>query len=91
MIIGVPLFAVIYKIITEITNRLLQSKGLSTSTADYVDWNYPPRPNPQQWRRSTRKARRSRKKRPDSAAPAGEPETENPPEPEDPQTEQDPK
>lgn len=42
MIIGVPLFAVLYKIITEIINWLLRRKGLSTVSRDYMDWDYPP-------------------------------------------------
>lgn len=57
MIIGVPLFAVIYKIITEIINWLLENKGLSTTSADYMDYHYPPRPNSQKWRRVTKKKR----------------------------------
>lgn len=89
MIIGVPLFAVIYKIVSEITNRLLQHKGLSTVTSDYEDWHYPPRPNPQQWRRSTRKSRRSRKKRQAAAQQATEDQTAA--ESEDTESQQDPK
>lgn len=51
MIIGVPLFAVLYKIITEIINWLLRRKGLSTVSRDYMDWDYPPRPDAAAWRR----------------------------------------
>lgn len=57
MIIAVPTFAVVYKIITELTNRLLQNKGLSSNTADYEAWNYPPRPNSGKWRRTIRPKR----------------------------------
>lgn len=75
MILGVPLFAVIYKIITEITNRLLRNRGLSTVTEDYEDWHYPPRPDIQKWRRPSRKARRLHRKQKKAAARAAAPET----------------
>ena len=68
MIIGVPLFAVVYKIITEIVNRLLQNRGLSTVTADYEAWNYPPRPNSAKWRGNRRRRRKK-------SAPPPAPET----------------
>ena len=35
MILGVPLFAVIYSLVRDIVNSLLEKKGLSTSTDDY--------------------------------------------------------
>lgn len=35
MILGVPLFAVIYSLVRDIVNFLLEKKGLSTSTEDY--------------------------------------------------------
>ncbi len=64
MIIAVPLFAVIYKILAEITNRLLSNQGLSTVTSDYEAWNYPPRVNSEKWRRplNRRKHRRAARK-----------------------------
>ena len=77
MIIGVPLFAVIYKIVTEVTNRLLTNKGLSTASEDYMDWHYPPRPTAEQWRRPT-KAQRKRRKKAKSAPDPG-PREETPP------------
>ena len=43
MIVGVPLFAVIYQIAKDIINKLAVKRGLSTNSADYEDWNYPPR------------------------------------------------
>lgn len=43
MIVGVPLFAVIYQIAKDIINKLALKRGLSTNSADYEDWNYPPR------------------------------------------------
>ena len=43
MIIGVPFFAVIYQIAKDIINKLAAKRGLSTNSADYEDWNYPPR------------------------------------------------
>lgn len=62
MIIGVPLFAVIYKVVTEVVNRLLRNKGLSTVAEDYMDWHYPPRPTAAKWRRPTKAQRKHRKK-----------------------------
>ncbi|MDD6024255.1 MAG: AI-2E family transporter [Oscillospiraceae bacterium] len=55
MIIAVPLFAVIYKIITEVVNWMLTTRGLSTVTEAYEKWNYPPRPHPSHWRVKNRK------------------------------------
>lgn len=43
MIVGVPLFAVIYQIAKDIINKLAVKRGLSTNSTDYEDWNYPPR------------------------------------------------
>ena len=51
MVIGVPLFAVIYKIVAEVANRLLRNRGLSTVSDDYRAWNYPPRPEAEVWHR----------------------------------------
>lgn len=72
MIIGVPLFAVIYKIITEIANWLLQNKGLSTVTSDYMDWHYPPRPNSEKWRHIAKSQRKKRKRKTPPPAPEAE-------------------
>jgi predicted PurR-regulated permease PerM len=58
MVMGVPTFAVVYKIITEVTNRLLRNRGLSTATSDYEQWNYPPRPDYIKWHRSRQKKSR---------------------------------
>jgi predicted PurR-regulated permease PerM len=55
MIIAVPTFAVVYKIITEVTNRLLRNRGLSTLTEDYEAWNYPPREDYSKWHRTRQK------------------------------------
>lgn len=55
MIIGVPLFAVIYKIIKEIVHKLLRDRGLSTETADYQNWNYPPRKDSAKWNPPSRR------------------------------------
>ncbi len=63
MIIAVPLFAVVYKILTEVINRLLSSRGLSTVTSDYESWSYPPRPNSAAWRRPANNRRRKRTSR----------------------------
>ena len=49
MVLAVPLFAVIYKLVTEAANRLLRRRGLSTVTTDYQEWNYPARPEPENW------------------------------------------
>lgn len=49
MVIAVPLFAVIYKIVTELVNFLLKKRELSTATQDYTAWNYPPRKDFQKW------------------------------------------
>ena len=77
MVIAVPLFAVIYKIITEVVNRLLANQGLSTVTSDYDSWNYPPRVNYSKWRRpvSRRKHRRASRKAAPGEAPAQSEET----------------
>ena len=77
MVIAVPLFAVIYKIITEVVNRLLSNQGLSTVTSDYDSWNYPPRVNYSKWRRpvSRRKHRRASRKAAPGEAPAQSEET----------------
>lgn len=40
MIIGVPTFAVIYKLISEFVEKRLAAKQLSTSTSDYGDLDY---------------------------------------------------
>lgn len=66
MIVAVPLFAVIYKIVTEVVNWSLTNRGLSTDTAEYEKWNYPPRKNYDHWnpvsRRSKKKILRKLKK-----------------------------
>ncbi len=49
MVVAVPLFAVLYKLLSETVNRLLVSRGLSTDRADYQKWNYPPRTNLERW------------------------------------------
>ena len=36
MVVGVPLFAVIYSAISGLVNRSLRNKNISTATADYV-------------------------------------------------------
>ena len=51
MILAVPLFAVIYKLLQELANRLLRNRGLSTVTDDYTAWDYPPRPDLDNWLR----------------------------------------
>ena len=45
MVVGVPLFAVLYALLSDVINRLLVRHGLSTNTEDYENWNYPPRPD----------------------------------------------
>lgn len=40
MIIGVPTWAVIYRLISKFTNKLLNNKKLSTDSMDYVKLNY---------------------------------------------------
>lgn len=87
MIIGVPTFAVIYKIITEITNWLLENKGLSTATPDYMSWDYPLRPNSQKWLRMNKKKRLWHRKQsntspeepPQESAPTSEEAADEPP------------
>lgn len=49
MVIGVPTFAVIYKILREVVNKVLEKRGLSTNTEDYEDWHYPPREDYAKW------------------------------------------
>lgn len=58
MIVGVPLFAVIYKIISEAINHYLKKRGLSTVTERYLDPQYPPRENVEAWNPKTRKEKR---------------------------------
>lgn len=76
MIIGVPLFAVIYKIIREVINYVLEKRGLSTVTEDYEPRDYPPREDFAKWnpvsKRQRKKARRQMK------ASAGEVQTPEP-------------
>ena len=63
MVIAVPLFAVIYKIISELVNFVLKKRELSTKTADYTNWNYPPRKDFQKWNpTSKRQKKRAAKK-----------------------------
>ena len=63
MVIAVPLFAVIYKIISELVNFLLKKRELSTKTSDYTNWNYPPRKDFQKWNpTSKRQKKRAAKK-----------------------------
>lgn len=64
MVIAVPLFAVIYKIVTELVNFLLKKRELSTATQDYTAWNYPPRKDFQKWNpTSKRQKKRAQRKR----------------------------
>ena len=84
MFLAVPLFAVIYKLVTELSNRLLRRRGLSTATDDYAEWNYPPRPEPENWIRKKTRRRRftawlAGKKA--SKTPAPPPEDQDPPDP----------
>ena len=63
MVIAVPLFAVIYKIVTELVNFLLKKRELSTATSDYTNWNYPPRSDFQKWNpTSKRQKKRAQRK-----------------------------
>lgn len=63
MIIAVPLFAVLYKMFAEFVNILLKHQSLSTSTKDYVQWNYPPRTDYEKWNPvSRRQAKRAQRK-----------------------------
>lgn len=39
-LVGVPIFAVLYALVSRITNILLEKKGLSTNTKDYYDLAY---------------------------------------------------
>lgn len=79
MIIGVPTFAVLYRLVTEFVNLRLEKRGLSTVTEDYMDWHYPPRANSEHWRQSSggklfRKRTVSAPKAPAGDAPTEEPE-----------------
>ena len=87
MVIAVPLFAVIYKIVSELVNFLLKKRELSTATTDYTNWNYPPRKDFQKWnptsKRQKKRAQRKhqrflrRQKSPASqASPAADTETD---------------
>jgi hypothetical protein len=62
MVIGVPLFAVIYKIVSEVVNKLLEDRGLSTVTSDYEKWNYPPRKDSAKWNPPSRRQKKKAKK-----------------------------
>ena len=63
MVIAVPLFAVIYKIVSEVVNFLLKKRELSTVTGDYTNWNYPPRKDYQKWNPpSKRQKKRAQRK-----------------------------
>jgi predicted PurR-regulated permease PerM len=62
MVIGVPLFAVLYKIASELINKLLEERGLSTATADYEQWNYPPRHDFAKWNPPSRRQKKKAKK-----------------------------
>jgi predicted PurR-regulated permease PerM len=62
MVIGVPLFAVLYKIASELINKLLEERGLSTATADYEQWNYPPRNDSAKWNPPSRRQKKKAKK-----------------------------
>ena len=86
MVIAVPLFAVIYKIVSEVVNFLLKKRELSTVTGDYTNWNYPPRKDYQKWnptsKRQKKRAQRKHQRflaRQQDAAPA-ETAEETPPE-----------
>ena len=59
MVVAVPLFAVIYKVISEIVNRLLLRRGLSTVTEDYQRWNYPPRQEADHWKPAPARQKRN--------------------------------
>lgn len=63
MIVGVPLFAVIYKIVTECVNHMLEKRGLSTVTDDYEKWNYPPREEISHWNPTSRRQKKKAEKR----------------------------
>ena len=58
MVIAVPLFAVIYKIVTELVNFLLKKRELSTVTQDYTAWNYPPRKDFQKWNPTSKRQKK---------------------------------
>jgi predicted PurR-regulated permease PerM len=75
MVIGVPLFAVLYKIASELINKLLEDRGLSTVTADYEQWNYPPRKDSAKWNPPSRRQKKKAKKA--QAQAAQEPESQD--------------
>ena len=82
MVLAVPLFAVIYKLVSELTGRLLRNRGLSTVTDDYQAWNYPPRPDPDNWlRKKTPRRRRFAAWLSARRAPKDPPPPEDPPAP----------
>lgn len=58
MIVGVPLFAVIYKIVSECVNHMLEKRGLSTVTDDYEAWDYPPREEVSHWNPSSKRQKK---------------------------------
>ena len=80
MVIAVPLFAVIYKIVTELVNFLLKKRELSTVTQDYTAWNYPPRKDFQKWNpTSKRQKKRAQRKHRQFLAQQGSAASENAP------------
>lgn len=58
MVVGVPLFAVIYKVVTECVNHTLKNRGLSTVTDDYQAWSYPPREEVSHWNPSSKRQKK---------------------------------
>ena len=83
MVIAVPLFAVIYKIIKEFTDFLLKKRELSTETWDYTKWNYPPRTDYKKWNPTSKRQKKKaqRKHRRTLARQAVEASKPTPPEP----------
>jgi predicted PurR-regulated permease PerM len=77
MVIGVPLFAVLYKIASELINKLLEERGLSTATADYEQWNYPPRHDFAKWNPPTRRQKKKAKKAQTQESENQEPENQD--------------
>lgn len=69
MIVAVPLFAVIYKIVAEVVNYGLEKRGLSTNSADYENWNYPPRNHYDHWNPQSGRKKRIFKKKTAQKAP----------------------
>lgn len=63
MIVGVPLFAVIYKIVTELVNHMLEKRGLSTVTDDYEAWDYPPREEVSHWNPTSKRQKKKAAKK----------------------------